>query len=464
MKVMDRLPRAFFSFIVYLVASGALAENQKLSLTIYNNDLAFVQDKRTIDFVAGISRIELKDVSAQIHPETVAFTSPGISIVEQNFDFDLLTPEKLMQKAVGQQVQIVRINPGNGTQVTETATVLSANNGVVLRIGDHIEVLNADAIPTRVIFNKMPENLRATPTLSVMVDSSNTGARSAVLSYLTGGLSWQADYVALFDEKISKLDLQGWITLSNHSGTTYTDAETQLIAGKINSTRSALYVGESSNQPWRVGAGSDTNPKNVSPFADYYLYTLPSKTTIANQQTKQIGFLEANGVSAEKSYRYRANGFMSYDEPVNAEVVIQFKNSAEDGLSAPLPAGVVRVYVRDPQGVPKFIGENRIDHAPKGSTLGIQIGEAFDVSVQSTLIANEQLSSKRRRYSMEYLVRNARSENVVVEVDQSATWRDGKIISENIKSSQLDAYRWRWDVPVKSHDETKLSVVIEVKQ
>lgn len=462
MKLLRYYEAGLLSFCLIAVPALA-AENKKLSLTIYNNDLALVQDARSVDFAEGISRIELKDVSAQIRPETVAFAASGVSIVEQNFDFDLLSPEKLMEKSVGQQIQIIRINPGSGAQVTESATVLSVNNGVVLKVGDHIEVLRADMVPTRVIFSKIPENLRARPTLSITVDSKNAGQRNAVLSYLTGGLSWHADYVALFDEKKGKLDLQGWITLSNNSGTTFVDVDTQLVAGNINTTRSELYGGRDYNQSSRGATSGGSNASNVSPFADYYLYTLPNKTTIANQQTKQIGFLEANGVSAEKSYRYRSNSFSSSDAPDNAEVVVQFRNSAEEGLNTPLPAGVVRVYMRDELGIPKFIGENRIEHTPKGSSLGVQIGEAFDVTVQPTVVKNEQISGKRRHFEMEYLVRNARDRDVSVEIVQSTMLRNGKIINENFKSTPLDAYRWHWTVPVKAHGETKLTFALEAK-
>ena len=218
-------------------AHAAEVAGQRLALTIYNQDLALVEDVRSLDFTAGRSRLEFKDVSASIRPETVALSAAGVEIVEQNFDFDLLTPEKMMEKAVGRQVRIVRTNPGNGNEVTETATVLSVNNGVVLKIGDRIEVLRADGAPTRVIFDKVPENLRARPTLSVNVQSNAAGRRDATLSYLTTGLSWKADYVALFDEQAKKLDMQGWVTLTNKSGTTFSDAVTQLVAGNINIVR-----------------------------------------------------------------------------------------------------------------------------------------------------------------------------------------------------------------------------------
>src|SRR5579864_3291647 len=194
-----------------LAAAGAAraADQPGLEVTIYNADLALVQDARQLDIGKGRQRLEFKDVSSDIRPETVTLAADGVDIVEQNYDFDLLTPSKLMEKAVGQQITIVRTNPGNGQQVTETATVLAANEGVVLKIGDRIEVLRDDGVPTRVIFDKVPENLRAQPTLSVTVDSDHAGARLAKLSYLTTGLSWKADYVALFDQPNGKLDLQG---------------------------------------------------------------------------------------------------------------------------------------------------------------------------------------------------------------------------------------------------------------
>jgi len=217
---------------------AAVAPSQ-LSMTVYNNNLALVQDVRRLDVSSGRSRIEFKDVSASIRPETVALTGKGLQVVEQNFDYDLLTPAKMMEKAVGHQIQILRTNPGSGAQSTETATVLSANGGVVLKIGDRIEVLRDDGIPTRVIFSSIPENLRAQPTLSVTVDTPNAGPRDVTLSYLTKGLSWSADYVALFDEKQNTMRLQGWATLNNRSGTSFRDVKTQLVSGDYNLTDNA---------------------------------------------------------------------------------------------------------------------------------------------------------------------------------------------------------------------------------
>ena len=214
-----------------IVSPSAFAADRTLSVTIYADDLALVTDQREIDVKGGRQRIEFQDVSAQIRPETVSLTAGDISIIEQNFDFDLLTPAKLMEKAVGQEITIVRVNPANGAETREQAQVLATNGGVVLKIGQRIEVLRDDGLPVRVIFDKVPENLRARPTLSVTISGARAGTRPATLSYLTPGLGWKADYVALYDEADGKIDVQGWVTLTNSSGTTYDNAQTLLVAG-----------------------------------------------------------------------------------------------------------------------------------------------------------------------------------------------------------------------------------------
>jgi len=205
-----------------------------VAVTIYNQDRALVQDRRQLALPAGRSRQEFPDVSAQIRPETVTLTGNGISIVEQNFDFDLLTPAAMMQKAVGETVTLVRINPATGAETRERARILAANGGVVMQIGDRIEVLRDDGLPTRVIFDRVPEQLRARPTLSVTVDAARGGQQPVTLNYLTSGLGWAADYVALFDEPNGKMNVQGWITLTNRSGTPFTNARTLLVAGDVN--------------------------------------------------------------------------------------------------------------------------------------------------------------------------------------------------------------------------------------
>ena len=345
----------------------------------------------------------------------------------------------MMEKAVGRQVQIVRTNPGNGQQLTETATVLAANDGVVLKIGDRVEVLRDDGAPTRVIFDKAPDNLRVQPTLSVTIDSGHSDARLATLTYLTTGLSWSADYVALFDEKAAKVDLQGWITLQNGSGTSFKDAETQLVAGRVNGGEAVRPTPYYNPRAGITAAGMEANTGPGHDIGDLHVYALPEWTTIAQNQTKQVSFLDAGGVTAHKVYQYRSGGFVSADTPSSAAVVIDFANSGRSGLGAGLPAGTIRVYERDVDGKPKFVGENQIDHTPQGSELAVKIADAFDVTVQPTLVSDIKVSRTRSRYSMSYLVRNARAEPVTVELRQGGVYRDTKVTAESLTGRKIDA-------------------------
>jgi len=451
----------FAASLLTAATSARAAEAPGLSVTIYNNNQALVDDARQMDIRQGRQRLEFKDVSSAIRPETVSLAADGVSIVEQNFDYDLLTPSKLMEKAVGQQVKIVRTNPGNGQEVTETATVLAANEGVVLRIGDRIEVLRDDGVPTRVIFDKVPDNLRARPTLSVTVDSDRAGARVADLSYLTTGLAWRADYVAVFDEKANKLDLQGWITLTNQSGTAFADARTQLVAGAVRLVgQGEPYYPNPDEGVRQAGTEARTGPGEA--LGDYYIYTLPERTMIAQNQTKQVSFLDAIGVAAHKVYQFNLPGFSSADEPSSASVVVDFANSQAGGLGAGLPAGIIRVYQRDLAGDPKFVGESQIGHVPQGSELAVKIGDAFDVTVQPTLVATEAVSKRRTRFTMSYKIRNARSAPVTVELRQGGLWgRNTTVIKESLASRKIDAFTLGWSVPVAANGETILTVQVE---
>jgi hypothetical protein len=437
-----------------------------LSLTIYNSNLALVQDHRVVDLPAGRSKLELKDVSAAIRPETATLTGGGVTVLEQNFDFDLLTPQKMMQKAVGRQIQIVRINPGNGQETRETATVLSANGGVVLQIGDRIEVLRDDGVPTRVIFDKVPETLRAQPTLSVMVTTDHAGPRAIDLSYLTTGLGWKADYVALFDEAKGQLDVQGWITLTNTSGSEFDDAKTLLVAGDV-------AIDGDTPQPWidrnRFRPGAVVQPgaeaSDTPSVGDFHLYPLPDRTTVADRQTKQVGFITAQAVRARKLYQYKALGFQSLDQPQHVDAVINFDNTAAAGLGHPLPAGTVRLYQRDASGQAQFIGESAIDHTPQGSDLSLKTGQAFDVTVQPTVVAShissDFLTTLSNSASMSYAIHNAKASPVVVEVRQGGFWLNGRVVKESQKGRKIDAYSRAWDVDVPAHGVATLTFTVQ---
>jgi hypothetical protein len=442
--------------------------DKRLSLTIYNSNLALVEHVRPLNLAAGTHRIEFKGVSAQIMSQTVSFGGSGLAIIEQNFDYDLLTPEKLMEKAIGQQVRIVRVNPGTGEETQETAEVLSTVGGVVLKIGERIEVLREDGIPARVIFDKVPPNLRASPTLSVLAEAKQPVNSDVTLAYLTRGLSWNADYVAVFEEAQGNVSMQGWITLTNNSGTTFDNANAQLVAGDINVVGSEAewwqiynFRRGNPNNPGfdsRRGAGVESSGREQ--LADYYVYPIAQPTTIANNQTKQVSFLSAERVKADKGYEQTFFDFQSQDEPISAEVRVRFSNARASGLGDQLPSGVVRVYTRDARGQPQFVGEDRIGHTSAGSDLALKIGDAFDVTIQPTLRETTRASRRETDYAMSYVVRNARTAPVTVTIRQDNLWRFNEVRAESIQGRRTDADSFAWDVPVPANGEAELTFTI----
>ncbi len=448
------------------VCASAPAQNaadKRLGLTIYNSDVALVEHVRPLTLAAGRHRIEFAGVSAQILSQTVSFTGAGLSVIEQNFDYDLLTPQKLMEKAVGQRIRIVRTNPGNGEQTAETAEVLSTVGGVVLKIDDRIEVLREDGIPARVIFDEVPPNLRANPTLSILANAPAAVNGDVTLAYLTRGLSWSADYVAVFEEAQGNISLQGWITLTNNSGTTFANANAQLVAGDVN-------VAGSEAEWWRfydirrnnsnvVRAGG-VEASGRQQLADYYVYPLAEATTIANNQTKQVSFLSAERVRADRGYEQTFYSFVSQEEPVSAEVRVRFSNSQASGLGDQLPSGVVRVYARDARGQPQFVGEDRIGHTSAGSDLALKIGDAFDVTIQPTLRQATRASRRATDYDMSYLVRNARTSPITVTIRQDGLWRFNEVTAQSLEGRRTDADSFAWDVPVPANGETELAFTV----
>ena len=449
------------SCAVVALASLAPAASAQIAITIYNDNLALVQDKRQMDLRGGRQRLEFPGVSAQIRPETVSLSATGVSIVEQNFDFDLLTPAKMMEKAVGSTITIIRVNPATGAETRERAEVLATNSGVVLKIGNRIEVLRDDGLPVRVIFDKVPENLRSKPTLSVTINGDRAGPKPVTLNYLTGGLGWKADYVALFDDVTSKLDVQGWITLTNGSGTTYDSAEATLVAGsplRADQYRSQQYRPQP-QRPQMPQAGTESGDRER--LGDFYLYPLPERTTIANMQTKQVSFLDVHGVPAEHGYEFRNYWMGTQEDPQSAKTVYRFNTGSAKGLGDQLPAGILRFYIRDKQGDPQFIGESSIDHTPMGSTLSLSTGDAFDVKVKPVVEKRERAGLRRWKTSMKYTVTNAKPTPVTVVLQQDGLWGDTRIESESMASTRPNADMVEWKVSVPANGTTEVTVVFD---
>jgi hypothetical protein len=491
--------RIAFALIASSLMTGAAASQSlpdagssaqgDVSVTIYNSNLALIQDVRQLEIERGRSRVEFPDVSASIRPQTLSFFAPDTTIIEQNFDFDLLTPTKLMEKAIGQTVTLLRTNPATGNETRERARVLSTAGGVVVQIGNRIEVLRDDGLPVRVIFDRVPPNLRARPTLSVNLDSSRAGQRPVSLRYLSNGLGWSSDYVALYNEESDSIDMQGWVTLTNNTGTTFHRANMLLVAGNPNRSRGAGF----GSRGGLLAAGTESADRER--LGDFYLYPISGRTTIANAQTKQVSFLDVQGVSARKVYE-RNVGWLSNDSrPMNVSSAIAFSSSRDQGLGDALPAGTVRFYQRDSQGTPQFIGENRIGHTPMGSQLSLRTGDAFDIFVQAEVENRETITSSQwersaryrviedgevvsrvdverpkrfYRTTMRYTLTNAKDEAIEVDLTQEGLDRgwwsnDFRVVSEDIAGEQVNSDRRKWVVPVPAEGERVIRVTFETR-
>ncbi|EGD59048.1 hypothetical protein Y88_1110 [Novosphingobium nitrogenifigens DSM 19370] len=465
-----------------------------VSVTIYGNNLALIEDVRRLDPGKGQVELAFPDVSAQIQPETVTLAVPGATILEQNFDYDLLSPERLIEKSVGQTVTLMHTNPTTGGDSGETARVLANNNGTLLQVGNRIEVLR-DIPNSRLVFSGLPAGLKERPTLSVRLQSDRAGVRPIRLSYLSEGFTWKADYVALFDEHAGKIDVQGWITLNNTTGTTFPGARVLLVAGKVGTQpRGTRFDPRFRND---MADATDERPGMETAkrerLGDYYVYPIAGRTTLADHQQKQVSFLDVKSVAASKVYRYRNGWLHSEDTPQSAQTVLKFSSSAKDGLGDALPAGTVRVYMRDERGQPQFIGEQGIGHTPMGSSLALPTGEAFDVKVQSAVVKRERIDlgewERVARWrvtvagapiregilerdvvhwqtGMEYTVTNARPQPVTVELVQSGLddgWNDIRVPSESLAGVQRSVDERVWEVPVPAGGKTVLKVIFDTR-
>ncbi len=465
--------------------ADAVSPSDKLVLTIYGDGRALVEDERTVSFKLGDQVIELPGVSSAILPQSVTVKSTHMDILEQNFDFDLLTPSKLMEKAVGKYVDIVRINPATGKEETLRAKILSVNNGVVMQVGTKIEVLRDDKVPTRVIFPEVPENLRASPTLSLRVDSKRPGRRGLNLSYLTSGINWKADYVVMFDEAKKFMDLQGWATLENQTQTSFKDAEFAVIAGYVGDVPNRNYnynYNNNVNEYWRLyyatrnqlrqrmnqqrnrnnqrKGGTETSPQER--VGDSLIYRLPQKTSLASQQKKQITIIDASKIRAEKAYEYYNRGFKSLTDPQNVDSRIAFSNSRAAGLGEALPAGTVRVYTKDKTGKAQFIGEEEIEHIAGGSDISLKTGEAFDITVKPTLADSTNIRYGVTDYEMKYELKNASKKSVIVNLYQSYSgyWHDYEFRKESQTGKDKNDSSRVWEVRVPAQGSADLSYTV----
>lgn len=452
---------------------STINDQQNVAVTIYNNNLALVKDQRKVKLTSGMQRLAIRDVSAQMRPETAllrSLSNPGSFITtEQNFDFDLLTPEKLLEKYVGKSVSIIKTNPATGEEKTEQATVLSANNGVVLRIGNRIET----GIPGRIVYDDIPANLRDRPTLVTQIYNKAATEQTVELSYLTGGLAWKADYVAELSPKEDTVDLSGWVTLTNTSGTSYNNAKLQLVAGDVNRVQENYPRPMALRKNLEMMAADAAAPMAEEGLLEYHLYSLDRPTTIAENQTKQVALLSATGVPARKELVLRGADYYYQSQQgdlgtkIKVGVFIEFDNKEASKLGMPLPKGIMRVYKKDTQGNAQFVGEDNIDHTSKNEVVRLKLGESFDVTADKKqtdfkVLPRPAKGNSAFESAYEITLKNAKKEKAIVTVQEPING-DWTILSENTLHKKANSTLAVWKVEVPAEGSTTLNYRVRVK-
>ncbi len=448
-----------------IATESSLADQTDVAVTIYNNDLALVRDKRKIKLLPGEQSLRFMDVAQKVRPETVSLkslTAPGsLAILEQNYEFDLISPSKLMEKYVGKPVRLVNFN--NEIGFTEKdAELLSVNEGPVFKVGEEIYL----GMPGQVVLPKIPDTLIAKPSLVWLLQNAGTD-HDVEVTYLTAGIAWRADYVLTLAKDEKSIDVEGWVTLINQSGAQYANAKLKVVAGEVNiaqpeEMRSDMAVGGAKMMRAMAPA-----PMREETFAEYHLYTLPRRTTIKENESKQVSLLTASGASVKKVYEYRGNVmFYSQRIPLQAEekvgVFLVLRNSEANHLGMPLPAGVMRVYQQDNDGMLQFSGEDRIKHTPKDEDVRLRLGNAFDIVGERVQTDFTQVASTVTESAFKITIRNHKDIPINVDIVEPMVG-DWQILEKSHEFVKKDAQTAIFSVPVPKDGETVVTYRVRVK-
>lgn len=444
---------------------STLADQTEVSVTVYNNDLGLVRDVRKLKLLPGEFALRFADVAQQIRPQTVSLKSanaPGsLRVLEQNYEFDLISPSKLMEKYVGKAVRLQ--NFSTDIRVSEVeAELLSVNGGPVYKVNGEIYLGH----PGHVVLPEIPEELISKPSLIWLLDNDQP-EQTVEVTYLTGGFTWQADYVLTLAKDSASLDLAGWVTITNGSGATYANAQLKLVAGEVNRVPGANEKVES----FFADSGGNIILDAVMPaeesFSEYHLYSFPRKTTIKQNQTKQISLLQASGPACVKKYEYRGQTdyFFAKIAPLReqkVETFLEFDNKEANQLGMPLPAGTMRVYQSDQEGMLQFAGEDRIEHTPKDETIRLKLGNAFDIVAERIQMDFQQLAPNLTESSFEITLRNHKAQDIVVDVVEPMSG-DWTVQAKSHEFVKKDANTAVFSLPVPKDGETKLTYTVRVK-
>jgi hypothetical protein len=454
------------------ISSSTIEDQKSVAITVYNSNIGLVKDTRTLRLPRGNSLVRFMDVAQQINPTSVAIksiTAPNaLSVIEQNYEYDLLNPAKLLDKYVGREVTLVlRSLENNSEKLTPTrATLLSNNAGQVWQIGNQIVINPTNIVETR--FDQLPADLIAKPTLVWSLNNTGADSHTVEASYLTSGIGWRADYVVVVNQNDTKADLNGWVTINNNSGAVYRNAELKLVAGDVNRVQEDRLMMKNARMAETAAAAPQPQFQEQA-FFEYHLYTLQRPATLKNNETKQISLLSAANFNVRKELvlngqQYYYQGYNNPGEPIKEKigVYVEFKNSKENNLGQPLPAGVVRVYKADQTGANQFIGENRIDHTPKDEGVRIKLGDVFDVVAERKQTDYKAISRRSFEYAYEIRIRNHKDEAVTVIVNEpiGGEW---EIINSSFPAEKTAAFAARFNVPVAKDGEAVLTYRVRVR-
>jgi len=438
--------------------SSSAAQRESVAITVYNQNFGLVREVRKLSLGTGPVSLEYRDVSARVQPETVVIktldASGGLRVLEQNYRYDILTPEKLLEKYVGKKVKIYRFNETTGKDELHEAEVLAAEQGTVLKIGNEITY----GFPGRLAFPKVPANLIAKPTLVWLLESKAAEQRVEV-SYLTQRLNWKADYVLVLNQDDTKGGLTGWVTLTNNSGTSYQGAQLKLVAGDVQRIRPRGVRTLTAQTSY--GESSGRRQFKQESFFEYHLYTLERPTDMLDKEQKQVTLLEGHGIGIGKKlifygarhYFRRRYGRVQSNQKVG--VYLDIVNSESNKLGMPLPAGIVRVYKADKSGAKQFIGEDRIDHTPRDERIRIKMGEAFDVVGERKQMDWDSLGRCNSESEWQIELRNHKDEAVKIETIEPIGG-DWEIVSSTHPHTKKDAHTFTFDVDVPARGKTKI--------
>lgn len=433
---------------------------EELNITIYNNDFAVVKEKRTTELPAGLIELEYRDVATNIEPSSVMIDSDGpLQIIEQNYRYDLLGRQSLLQRYLGKKVKYRRTGASedNVADIVREGTLLSASPEIV-QFGDEIEIDPAGSI----VLPRLPEGLTAEPALIWLVDNEREGNRSLETTYITGGVSWQADHTLMLNEDEGSLDFITWVTLNNESGASYSQANLKLVAGEVNRVQRDVKFNVDRRESAQRAMMQSSVPAQA--LHDYQLYTMPGKINLRHRESKQVSLLAAAGVKYEKLYRIENGvqfGRLQDTDEQRFDVRIVFSNIESNNLGMPLPGGIVRVFAGSTESGLEFVGENRIRHTPEGEDLSISTGKAFDIVAKRRQSMFRQVGEKSTDIGYEIEIRNQKEERVAVTVREHL-YGDWSLLQQSHESYRVDSDTVDFELEIEPGSVKTLSYAVRV--